>query len=350
MFGRSHWRSSDNNTVKSSSTLCIFADLLQVFVLPGVFLSLSGSKSPKHIWILLSILDGYRHHQYHHHHHLLLHLLLLLLLLLLIIIIIIIIIIIPLEFFLSVSADGFLLEFEWQQVSSSLLKSPSDLFCGPPGQQSRQFFKFSFFVVVVNSYKCGLLAGIRWSVCKLKSQRSLCVSFSRTGAGFCIIIIIMIIIIYSFRVFHISISWWFFTGVWVTASLRKSPAGLCIYYLLVWSNSNFLRISQWITLPTQACLALYSFCANLLHSLIMWLIVSSLSLHSLHLLFCCVFFYLDRSRFSGVKCYYYYYYYYYFTSWEFFISALADGLLLKFEWQLVSSSSQDSSKYSGRSQ
>ena len=38
----------------------------------------------------------------------------------LIIIIIIIIIITPLEFFTSASADGFLLEFEWQQVSSSL--------------------------------------------------------------------------------------------------------------------------------------------------------------------------------------------------------------------------------------
>ena len=45
---------------------------------------------------------------------------------------------------------------------------------------------------------------------------------------------------------------------------------------------------QSTTLPTQSWLALYSFCANLLHSLIMWLIVSSLSPHSLHLLFCCV--------------------------------------------------------------
>ena len=79
-----------------------------------------------------------------------------------------------------------------------------------------------------------------------KSHRSLCVLFSRTGAG------------------------------------------LCIYHLLVWSNLNFLHISQWITLPTQSCLVLYAFCANLLHSLIMWLMVSSLSLHSLHLLFCCV--------------------------------------------------------------
>ena len=75
----------------------------------------------------------------------------------------------------------------------------------------------------------------------LKSHRSLCVSFSRTGAG------------------------------------------LCIYHLLAWSNLNFLHISQWITLPTQS----YS-SANLPHPLIMWLMVSSLSLHSLHLLFCCV--------------------------------------------------------------
>ena len=92
----------------------------------------------------------------------------------------------------------------------------------------------------------GLLAWIKWSIWMLKPHRSLCESFSRTGAG------------------------------------------LCIYYLLVWSNWNFLHISPWTTLPTQWCLALYSFCANLLQSLIMWLIISSLSPHSLHLLFCCV--------------------------------------------------------------
>ena len=82
--------------------------------------------------------------------------------------------------------------------------------------------------------------------CVCHSHRSLCVLFSRTGAG------------------------------------------LYIYHLLVWSNLIFLHISQWITLPTQSCLVLYSFCANLLHSLIMWLIISSLSPHSLHLLFRCV--------------------------------------------------------------
>ena len=49
-----------------------------------------------------------------------------------------------------------------------------------------------------------------------------------------------------------------------------------------------MHSSQWITLPTQSCLVLYSFCANLLHSLNMWLIVLSLSPHNLHLLICCV--------------------------------------------------------------
>ena len=116
------------------------------------------------------------------------------------------------------------------------------------GTAKSTILQILFFLLIIIS--SGLLAGIRWSVCMLKSHRSLCVSFSRTGAG------------------------------------------LCIYHLLACSNLNFLNISQLITLPIQSCLALYSFCANLLHSLIMWLIVSSLSPHSLHLLFYCVLFIL----------------------------------------------------------
>ena len=112
------------------------------------------------------------------------------------------------------------------------------------GTAKSTILQMLFLLLVI--MRSGLLAGIRWSVFMLKSHRSLCESFSRTGAG------------------------------------------LCIYHMFVWSNWNFLHISQWITLPTLSCLALYSFCANLLHSLIMWLIVSSLSPHSLHFLFCCV--------------------------------------------------------------
>ena len=65
---------------------------------------------------------------------------------------------------------------------------------------------FSFFLLII--IRSGFLAEILWSVCMSKSHRSLCVSFSRTGAG------------------------------------------LCIYHLLVWSNLNFLHIFLCITLPT----------------------------------------------------------------------------------------------------
>ena len=94
--------------------------------------------------------------------------------------------------------------------------------------------------------KSGRLADIRWSVCISKSQRSLWVSFFTTDVG------------------------------------------LCIYHLFIRSNFNFFHNSQWIILPTQSCIFLHYLCANLLHSLIMWLTVLSLSPHNLHLLFCCV--------------------------------------------------------------
>ena len=72
------------------------------------------------------------------------------------------------------------------------------------------FFFFFFFLLIIKS---GLQADIKWSVCMSKSHRSLYESFSWTDTG------------------------------------------LCIYHLFVWSNLNFLHISQWITLPTQSCLA-----------------------------------------------------------------------------------------------
>ena len=51
-----------------------------------------------------------------------------------------------------------------------------------------------------------------------------------------LIIIIIIMIIYSLRIFHSRISWWFPTGVWVTASLLKSP-GLVLVF---WPSSTML--------------------------------------------------------------------------------------------------------------
>ena len=48
---------------------------------------------------------------------------------------------------------------------------------------------------------------------------------------------------------------------------------------------KFQFLTLLITFPAQSCLILYSFWVSLQHSLIMWLIVSSLSLQNQHLLF-----------------------------------------------------------------
>ena len=97
---------------------------------------------------------------------------------------------------------------------------PSVLFCGQPGQQSGQFCKFSFLLLIIFWPRFGDPL-----VCQIPKR--ICVSFSKTDIG------------------------------------------LCIYHLLVWSNLNVLHISLWITLTTHSCLVLYSLCANLLHLLIM---------------------------------------------------------------------------------
>ena len=65
------------------------------------------------------------------------------------------------------------------------------LLCGQLGQQSPQFYKFSFFffffffflLVIIRS---GHLAEIRGYVSMSKSQEFVCVSFSKTDARFCI--------------------------------------------------------------------------------------------------------------------------------------------------------------------
>ena len=69
-------------------------------------------------------------------------------------------------------------------------------------------------------------------------------------------------------------------------SCSRADSVLCIYYLFVCSNVNFLRSCQWISSLTHLCLVSYSFCSNLLYSFIIWLIISTLSPHYLHLLFC----------------------------------------------------------------
>ena len=60
------------------------------------------------------------------------------------------------------------------------------------------FFSFFFFLLLI-VIRSSLLAKIRWSLCMSKSLRSLCVSFSRTGAE----LYIIIIIIFSFSIFSL---------------------------------------------------------------------------------------------------------------------------------------------------
>ena len=89
-----------------------------------------------------------------------------------------------------------------------------------------------FFLLIINW--SGRLAKIRWSIFISKSQRSSCVSFTRTDYG------------------------------------------LYIYHLFVLSNFNFLHNSQCISFPTQSFLVLYFRCiCCFIRSM-----VSSLSAHS----------------------------------------------------------------------
>ena len=47
---------------------------------------------------------------------------------------------------------------------------------------------------------------------------------------FFLLLLLLLLLLLFIRVFHISVSWWFFTSVWVTASLLKSPglvSGFC---------------------------------------------------------------------------------------------------------------------------
>ena len=51
---------------------------------------------------------------------------------------------------------------------------------------------------------------------------------------------------YSLRVFHVSVSWWFFTGVWVTVSLPKYPGLFSVF----WPFSTMLSFG-WSPLVCQ---------------------------------------------------------------------------------------------------
>ena len=82
------------------------------------------------------------------------------------------------------------------------------------------------------------------------------------------------------------------------SSVSQNPKGVCTSRFsgqilgCEYTTCSDDQIQSSYTIPCRSpCPSnrvLYSFCASLLHSLIMWLVVSFLSPHNLHLLFCCV--------------------------------------------------------------
>ena len=146
--------------------------------------------------------------------------------------------------FVSLSISCFIaFSVLWQGLSICRSFFLLFLLYGPLEWQNPLADSFSFLWIITSS---GCLARIRWFVCISISLGILCISFSRID--YC----------------------------------------LCKYHLAVWLNFSFLHNFQRIIFPTQSYQVLYTFCANLLHSLLMWLIVSSLSQHNNHLLFYCV--------------------------------------------------------------
>ena len=164
-----------------------------------------------------------------------------------IIIFIITIIIIILSVFIPVLADGFPQEFEWLQVSSTLLSDMADLdnavvwrfstYPSVPLPIQRELSRLhqlrsipllpscsTFFFVLVLLQSLGIYLSVLFSFDGLPGLQGL--FFLSTMIRFYNYHYYYLLI----RVFHISVSWWSFTGVWVTANLPKSPGLFSIFW------------------------------------------------------------------------------------------------------------------------
>ena len=101
----------------------------------------------------------------------------------------------------------------------------------PAGTAKSTIRHIQLFLVII--LRSGRLTEIKWSACISKYQKSLYISFSRTDSRLCIYRClhgqIIIIIVYSLRVFLISFSWWSFTRDRVTASVLKSPGLFSVF-------------------------------------------------------------------------------------------------------------------------
>ena len=101
-----------------------------------------------------------------------------------------------------------------------------------------------FFFYLLNITRSSLLVSIRWSIFIIRQIIS-CIIFSNTYSGFFIYHLVAssnfillqnsqwfthyyYLLFESF--FHISVSWWFLTEVWVTAILLKSPGLFSVFW------------------------------------------------------------------------------------------------------------------------
>ena len=199
---------------------------------------------------------------------------------------------------------------------------------------------------------------------------------------------LLLLLLLFIRVFHISVSWWSFTGDWVTTNLLKSPGLFSVFWpfsimLFFWtvstrpptskSSSPFNNLlvtvpKAPITIAMIVTLMFHSFFNSLAKSRYLSLfshyfsfILSSAGTANSTILL--IFFFLliiirsgllakirwsvGISKFLRGLCVSLLLL---FTPLEFFTSVLADGFLLESEWQQVFSGLQDSSLDSGCSQ
>ena len=142
------------------------------------------------------------------------------------------------------------------QLAQSLLSCYTAFFNSLASSRYLSFFSLSFkfilwstgiakstilqilFFLLLIIMRFGLLAGIRWSVWMLKSHRSLCKSFSRTGAGLLLLLFLFLLLLFKRVLFLLEplLMFFFSTGVWVTASLFKTPQ----IFLVFWPISTML--------------------------------------------------------------------------------------------------------------
>ena len=146
------------------------------------------------------------------------------------IIIIIIVIIHFWEFFSIVVADGFSLEFEWQQVSSSLAVLSNAVIwivsTRPPTSKSSRPFNNPFVIVPKAPITIGTIVTFMFHSFFNSLARSRYLSFFSLSFRFILWSAgtAKSTIYYNYMwSFHISFNWWFFNGIWVTASLLRSP-------------------------------------------------------------------------------------------------------------------------------